>query len=170
MTLDPQTAHARLYLSEDCKLVRWDCCEQDLPYNPWRFKVKQCVLGSRGFTSGWHRWDVEVHGKGYWGIGVAKESVPRDRSFVLKPKEGIWALCHIGNYYTALTSPDATPLTLRSVPKRIRICLDYEKGRVLFFDAESKEQIFAFPPASFQGQRVFPWFMVDDDAQLKLLL
>uniref|UniRef100_A0A8C3JU79 Zinc finger protein RFP-like n=1 Tax=Calidris pygmaea TaxID=425635 RepID=A0A8C3JU79_9CHAR len=169
MTLDPETANARLYLLEDCKLVRWEFCEQDLPSNPGRFKFEPCVLGSKGFKSGWHRWDVEVLREGVWAIGVAKESVPRDRVLHLKPDEGEWALRHNRNGYEALTSTNVTPLTLRSVPKRIRICLDYEKGRVVFFDAESKERIFAFPPASFQGERVFPWLMLTGHAQLKLL-
>ncbi|XP_074020842.1 zinc finger protein RFP-like [Numenius arquata] len=169
MTLDPETANPNLYLSEDCKLVRWESREQDLPFNPERFTLDHFVLGSRALTSGWHCWDVEVHREGFWGIGVAKESVPRDRWWCLKPDEGIWALCHNRNEYVAMTSPCATSLTLRSVPKRIRICLDYEEGRVVFSDAESKERIFAFPPASFQGERVFPWFMVMWHAQLKLL-
>ncbi|XP_014818028.1 PREDICTED: tripartite motif-containing protein 7-like [Calidris pugnax] len=169
MTLDPETANARLYLSKDCKLVRWERREQDLPSNPKRFIFNPCVLGSRGFTLGWHRWDVEVHREGTWAIGVAKESVPRNSSFFLRPNEGLWALCHLRKEYKAMTSPDDTPLTLHRVPKQIRIYLDYEEGRVVFFDAESKERIFAFPPASFQGERVFPWFMVTGDAQLKLL-
>ncbi|XP_014818246.1 PREDICTED: butyrophilin subfamily 1 member A1-like [Calidris pugnax] len=169
MMLDPETANARLYLSKDCKLVGYEFDKQDLPSNPRRFSVYPCVLGSRGFTSGWHHWDVEVHREDFWAIGVAKELVPRDRWLCLNPNEGIWALCHNLNGYRALTSPARTPLTLCSVPKRIRIYLDYEKGRVVFFDAESKERIFAFPPASFQGQRVFPWFMVMFDAHLKLL-
>ncbi|XP_074020841.1 E3 ubiquitin-protein ligase TRIM7-like [Numenius arquata] len=169
MTLDPETANAGLYLSEDCKLVRWEDCEQDLPSNPRRFTFDPCVLGSRGFMSGCHHWDVEVHREGFWGIGVAKESVPRDRVLFLNPDVGVWALCHNQNGYMAMTSPDPTPLTLHIVPKRIRICLDYEEGRVVFFDAESKERIFAFPPASFQGERVFPFFVVIFDAQLKLL-
>ncbi|XP_014811568.1 PREDICTED: tripartite motif-containing protein 7-like [Calidris pugnax] len=169
MTLDPETANARLYLSEDRKLVRWERPEQDLPSNPRRFTVHSCVLGSRYFTFGCHQWDVEIHRDDVWAIGVAKESVPRDRWLHLKPDEGVWALCHNRNGYKALTSLDDTPLTLRRVPKRIRICLDYEEGRVVFFDAESKERIFAFPPASFQGERVFPWFMVILEAELKLL-
>ncbi|PKU26853.1 tripartite motif-containing protein 7-like [Limosa lapponica baueri] len=169
MMADPETSNARLYLSEDCKLVRWEFCMQDLRSNAGRFKFDPCVLGSRGFTSGCHRWDVEIHREGVWAIGVVKESVPRDRWLVLKPSEGVWALYHNRNRYEALTSSDDTPLTLRSVPKRIRICLDYEEGRVVFFDAESKERIFAFLSASFEGERVFPWFMVTGEAQLKLL-
>ncbi|XP_074020865.1 E3 ubiquitin-protein ligase TRIM7-like [Numenius arquata] len=169
MTLDSETANPRLYLSEDCKLVRWEGREQELPFNSRRFSDFECVLGSRGFSSGCHHWDVEVHREGFWATGVAKESVPRDRMVFLNPDKGIWALCHNQNGYMAMTSPYATPLTLRIVPKRIRICLDYEEGRVVFFDAKSKKRIFAFPPMSFQGERVFPWFMVMWDAQLKLL-
>uniref|UniRef100_A0A8C3K3B9 Uncharacterized protein n=1 Tax=Calidris pygmaea TaxID=425635 RepID=A0A8C3K3B9_9CHAR len=157
MTLDPRTANGRLYLSEDCKLVRWEPFDQDLPSNPWRFKVDPCVLGSRGFTSGWHRWDVEICREGFWAIGVVKESVPRGFFLDLNPNKGIWALCHDHGECVACTSPDLTPLTLRTVPQQIRICLDYEEGRVVFFDAESKERIFAFLQASFQGERVFPW-------------
>ncbi|NWH48274.1 TRIM7 ligase, partial [Fregata magnificens] len=66
-------------------------------------------------------------------VGVAKESVPREKPFPLKPEMGIWALCHSRDGYKALTSPVATPLTLRDVPQQIRICLDCEKGRVAFF-------------------------------------
>uniref|UniRef100_A0A8C3JS82 Zinc finger protein RFP-like n=1 Tax=Calidris pygmaea TaxID=425635 RepID=A0A8C3JS82_9CHAR len=168
--LDPETANASLYLSEGCKLVRWGICEQDLPSNPRRFTFMPCVLGSRGFTSGWHHWDVEVHREGVWALGVVKESVPRGPGLCLDPKKGVWAFRHIHDGYEALTSLNATRLTLRRVPKRIRICLDYEEGRVVFFDAESKERILAFPPASLQGERVFPWFMLTGDAQLKLLL
>uniref|UniRef100_A0A8C3JH73 Uncharacterized protein n=1 Tax=Calidris pygmaea TaxID=425635 RepID=A0A8C3JH73_9CHAR len=169
MTLDQETANARLYISEERKLVRWERREQDLLCNPRRFKFSPCMLGLRGFTSGRHHWDVEVHREGTWATGVAKESVPRDRVLCLKPNAGVWALHRFLKEYMALTSPDETRLTLRSVPKWIRICLYYEKGRVVFIDAKSKEWIFAFPPATFQGERVFPWFMVMFGAQLKPL-
>ncbi|NWW45787.1 TRIM7 ligase, partial [Pedionomus torquatus] len=169
MTLDPETANGHLYLSEDCKSVRWDRLQQDLPSNPRRFNVHSCVLGSRGFTSGHQSWEVEIHREGAWGVGVAKESVPRDRVLYLRPEDGVWALSHSGNEYVARTSPDFTPLTLHRVPKRVRIRLDYEEGRVVFSDAESRERIFAFTNVSFRGERVFPWFRLVSDAHLKLL-
>ncbi|NXP12504.1 BT1A1 protein, partial [Thinocorus orbignyianus] len=160
MTLDPETANINLHLFEDCKFVVWNTLKQDLPSNPKRFKTSSCVLGSRGFTSGRQYWDVEVHREGTWGIGVAKELVPRESISHLKDKDGLWALTHTKNGYVARTSPEVTPLTLQRVPKRIRVCLDYEEGRVTFFDAERKERIYAFSKASFQGERVFPWFLV----------
>ncbi|NXL68852.1 BT1A1 protein, partial [Chordeiles acutipennis] len=169
MTLDPKTASSELCLLEDCKGVWWGSCKQDLPSNPERFKFHPCVLGSRGFTSGWHCWEVEVRGEGMWAVGVVKESVPREIPFPLKPDVGVWALCHSKDGYKALTSPDVTILTLHDVPQRIRVCLDYQEGRVVFLDAVSKALIFAFPQASFKGETIYPWFLVMEDAHLKLV-
>ncbi|NWQ88694.1 TRI38 ligase, partial [Burhinus bistriatus] len=168
ITPDPKTANARLHLLEDCRGMWWGSCEQDLLSNLERFKVVPCVLGLRGFTLGWHCWEVEVYGEGMWAIGVAKESVPRESWLPLKPEAGVWALCHNRDGYKALTSPDVTPLTVHNVLQRIRICLDCQEGRVVFFDAVSKAQIFAFLQASFKGETVYPWFLVMGDAHLKL--
>ncbi|NWU73868.1 BT1A1 protein, partial [Pterocles burchelli] len=144
VTLDPNTAHTKLYLSEDCRVVTWESCVQDLPCNPERFKDCPCVLGSRGFTWGWHSWEVEVSREGTWAIGVAKESVSRESYLPLNPKGGIWALRHNRLGYEALTSPHKMCLTLLNVPQCIRVYLDCEEGKVEFYDAVSKDHIFAF--------------------------
>ncbi|NWU96033.1 TRI15 protein, partial [Upupa epops] len=52
------------------------------------------------------------------------------------------------------------PLDQLEVPRRVRISLDYEKDQVAFFDADRRSLIFTFPTASFNGERVRPWFLV----------
>ncbi|XP_043086498.1 E3 ubiquitin-protein ligase TRIM35-like [Puntigrus tetrazona] len=75
--LDPNTAHPDLLLSDDLTRVRYSENNQPLPDNPERFDSYCCVLGSEGFKSGTHCWDVEVKESLWWSLGVTTESNQR---------------------------------------------------------------------------------------------
>ncbi|XP_067425842.1 zinc finger protein RFP-like [Emydura macquarii macquarii] len=167
VTLDPDTAHPDLVLSEDGKSVRVGDTQQVLPDNPERFDSWVCVLGCEGFTSGRHCWEVEVGEARYWAVGVARESVRRKGWIGLSPEEGIWAVGRCRGQFQALTTPE-TLLPLSQVPSRIRVCLDCDRGQVTFFDAGDKAPIFTFPPASVPGGRIRPWLCVGPGSQLRL--
>ncbi|XP_078271784.1 zinc-binding protein A33-like [Rhinoraja longicauda] len=62
VTLDVETAAPGLEVSEDRKRVRRTRTRRSLPDTGKRFTVSVCVLGSEGFTSGRHYWEVEVAG------------------------------------------------------------------------------------------------------------
>ncbi|XP_015734031.1 tripartite motif-containing protein 10 isoform X3 [Coturnix japonica] len=160
VTLDPDTAHPRLILSEDQKSVRWEYSFQESPDGPERFDVDPCVLGCESFTSGRHCWVVDLSEGQYCAVGVSRESLQRKGAVSFNPDEGIWAVQQWGFKNRALTSPP-TPLNLPRVPKKIRISLDYEWGEVAFFDAENQIPIFTFPLARFGGERLRPWFWVE---------
>ncbi|XP_065421166.1 zinc finger protein RFP-like [Chrysemys picta bellii] len=157
VTLDPDTIHPQLVLSEDWKSVRWEETWQDLPDNPERFDTEPCVLGCEGFTSGRHCWEVELGCGGGWAVGVARESVRRKGQ--ISPEEGIWGVGYVLDQFWALTSP-VTPLPRRRVPSRIRVCLDCDRGQVTFIDAGDEAPIFTFPPGSVPGERIRPWLGV----------
>ncbi|XP_034644982.1 zinc finger protein RFP-like isoform X2 [Trachemys scripta elegans] len=159
MTLDPDTAHPNLVLSEDRKSVRWGDTRQDLPENHERFDTVFCVLGCEGFTSGRHCWEVEVRDGGSWAVGVARESVRRKGRISLRPEGGIWAMERWEGQFLALTSP-VTPLPLSRAPSRIRVCLDCDRGQVTFIDAGDEAPIFTFPLGSVPGERIKPWLRV----------
>ncbi|KAM9120065.1 butyrophilin subfamily 1 member A1-like isoform 3-T3 [Pangshura tecta] len=169
VTLDPDTAHPRLIVSEDRKSVRQGDIQQDVPDNPERFDYECCVLGCEGFISGSHYWEVEAGDGKYWAVGVARASVSRKGEFMsnLNPEVGIWAVRLYGGQHQVLTSPKI-PLTLRHSPSRIRVCLDYERGQVTFFDADNQALIFTFPSACFSGERIHPWLWVRGGSQLSL--
>ncbi|XP_067387445.1 butyrophilin subfamily 1 member A1-like [Emydura macquarii macquarii] len=167
VTLDPDTAHPNLVLSEDGKSVRGTDTRQDLPDNNERFDTERCVLGCEGFTSGRHCWEVEVGDGRCWAVGVARKSVKRKGWISPSPEEGIWAVRQLWDQFQALTSPE-TPLPLRRVPSRIRVCLDCDRGQVTFFDAGDQAPIFTFPPASVPGGRIRPWLWVGPRSRLRL--
>ncbi|XP_060126752.1 zinc finger protein RFP-like [Zootoca vivipara] len=157
VTLDPDTAHPILILSEDQKSVRRGDKEQVLPNNLERFNNWSCVLGSEGFTAGRHFWEVNVESGEGWDVGVARKTVRRKGSFSLNPEGGIWAVGKSAGKYWALTFPDS-PLSLSEDPRRIRVTLDYEGGRVSFSDADSGAELYTFSGASFSGETLLPFF------------
>ncbi|KAM3597201.1 uncharacterized protein V6R79_001287 [Siganus canaliculatus] len=61
ITLDPNTAYSWLSLSPDLTRVSNGGSIQQLPDNPERFGHFVFVLGSEGFTTGRHAWEVERH-------------------------------------------------------------------------------------------------------------
>ncbi|XP_067108125.1 E3 ubiquitin-protein ligase TRIM35-like [Osmerus mordax] len=78
VTLDPNTAYRHLFLSEDLTTVRYSHRKQTLNNNSDWFDDYKWVLGSEGFNSGIHSWDVEVGDSKEWDLGVVAESVQRN--------------------------------------------------------------------------------------------
>ncbi|XP_014749149.1 PREDICTED: E3 ubiquitin-protein ligase TRIM39-like [Sturnus vulgaris] len=167
LTLDPDTAHPRLALSEDGKRVRWEDTRRNIPDHPKRFDSSRCVLGREGFGSGRHFWEVRVAHGAAWAVGVAKESVPRKGRISVKPEVGIWAVGQCGSQCQALTSP-AVPISLPEAPEVVGVYLDYEAGRVAFFDSQREVPMFAYPPASFGGERLLPLLCLGRGCQFTL--
>ncbi|XP_014450065.2 butyrophilin subfamily 1 member A1 [Alligator mississippiensis] len=157
LTVDRDTANSFLIVSEDRKNVRRAGTRQNMPDNPERFDSWSCALGCEVFTSGRHYWEVEVVEGQFWAAGIARQSVRRNTLTGPNTEEGIWAVEQCGSRCHALTAPRPTPLSLNQVPKRMRVFLDIEGGWVAFFDADTEDPIFTFPPVSFTGEGIRPW-------------
>uniref|UniRef100_A0A4X2LKH5 Erythroblast membrane associated protein (Scianna blood group) n=1 Tax=Vombatus ursinus TaxID=29139 RepID=A0A4X2LKH5_VOMUR len=144
VTLDPDTAHPKLLLSENLRSVRLGDKRQDVPDSPKRFDFVVSVLGSPSFTSGCHYWEVCVGDKTKWILGVCSESVNRKGKITASPSNGHWLLRQSRmNEYEALTSPQ-TFFRLKERPRSVGIFLDYEAGFVSFYDATNKSHIYTF--------------------------
>ncbi|XP_066578101.1 erythroid membrane-associated protein [Amia ocellicauda] len=156
VTLDPNTAHPRLILSEDGKQVRLGGKRQALPDNPERFDSTINVLGKEGFSSGSHYWEVEVGEKTKWDLGVARESVNRKGPITGSPKKGYWTVwLRNGNEYkTAADPPVLLPLT--SKPQKVGVFVDYEGGQVSFYDVGGRYNICTFTNTF--TEKLYPFF------------
>lgn len=154
-TLDPNTAQSNLTFSEELACIQYSS-KKLLPDNPERCTSRLSVLGATGFTSGKHRWTVEVGQAKEWYIGVAAESIQRKRTVFLNPTEGFWVigLCS-GEGYWAQTSP-RVKLAVKQKPERITVKLDYEKGKVIFINTANLTKMFTFSDKFIE--KIFPYF------------
>ncbi|XP_071768536.1 uncharacterized protein LOC139922005 isoform X2 [Centroberyx gerrardi] len=175
ITLDPSTMNPSLKLSEDRKAVKMDQIIESKE-NPWdgfsRSRMKYdgwwCVLGSEGYYSGRHYWEVDVSGKGEWRIGVIKESAPRNGFVSLNSTAGYWTLRLQLGRLLAMTAP-VTKLE-RSAPSRVGVFLDMEEGQVSFYDAGQRCHIYTFDISSDDTERIYPVFgTVETDRALRIL-
>ncbi|XP_042559192.1 zinc-binding protein A33-like [Clupea harengus] len=165
VTLDPNTAHPLLTLSEDLTSVRRGDERQQLPDNPERFYICVCVLGSEGFNSGTHCWDVEVGDSDNWRLGVKTESSERKGVSYLS---GVCRLSHINGVYAACSpsQPD-TRLRVKQKSQRIRVQLDWDRGKVSFYDPDNNTHIHTLTHTF--TERVFPYLYTDPGCTLRIL-
>nr|XP_040042801.1 E3 ubiquitin-protein ligase TRIM39-like isoform X2 [Gasterosteus aculeatus aculeatus] len=157
VTLDPETAHCELILSDDGKQVKHGDVEKNLPNNPKRFSSWHCVLTKQSFSSGRFYFEVQVEGKTRWDLGVIRESVNRKGFISRSPQNGYWILwLRNGNEYNAVDDPPFV-LSVKSGPQKVGVFVDYEEGVVSFYDVEAAALIYSFTGCSFT-EKLFPWF------------
>ncbi|XP_076584778.1 nuclear factor 7, ovary-like isoform X3 [Chaetodon auriga] len=157
VTLDPDTAHPELILSDDGKQVNHGDVRKALPDNPERFSSCVSVLGKQSFSSGRFYFEVQVKGKTEWDFGVATESIKRKGLITLSPEEGYWTIwLRNGNEYRALDDL-VVSLSLKSQPQKVGVFVDYAEGLVFFYDVDAAALIYSFTGCSFT-EKLFPYF------------
>ncbi|XP_037621719.1 E3 ubiquitin-protein ligase TRIM39-like [Sebastes umbrosus] len=157
VTLDPDTAHPHLILSDDGKQVSPGKVMKNLPNNPERFSDCVFVLGKQSFSSGRFYFEVQLKGKTEWNLGVARESINRKGNITLSPEDGYWTIClRNGNEYKAAARPSVS-LSLKSRPQKVGVFVDYEEGLVSFHDVDAAALIYSFTGCCFT-EKLLPYF------------
>ncbi|KAL2080818.1 hypothetical protein ACEWY4_022671 [Coilia grayii] len=155
VTLDPNTAKSNLILSEDLTSVRRGDEILQLPDNPERFDEYASVLGSEGFNTGTHCWDVEVGENTCWTVGVMTESLQRKGDYF--SVSGLWFVwCKDDEYTAGFTPQPPAVLTVKQKLQRIRVQLDWDRGKLSFSDPDSKRHLHTFTHTFTES--VFPYF------------
>ncbi|XP_069488604.1 E3 ubiquitin-protein ligase TRIM39-like [Ambystoma mexicanum] len=169
LTLDPDTAHGWLILSENGRRVaRTEKKQHQLPH-PKRFTGARSVLGKEGFSSGRHYWELQLLQDGLgWRVGVAHESVSRSNIATESAAVGFWTLGRWSNgQYSAFTSPYSQVHPHQPLAK-LGVYLDYEGGRLSLYNADTMESLYTFTNCVFT-ERVYPYCRLWEQADLRLV-
>ncbi|XP_075409955.1 butyrophilin subfamily 1 member A1-like [Tenrec ecaudatus] len=167
VSLDPESAHANLNISENRSHVSWkdnipQDCDPQAYQRQGEYETISSVLGQDSFENGRHFWEVEVNmGKGSlpecrWALGVCSVTVNRKGWFVEASEKNFWVVACIEREIKALTSSPVS-LSLREHPRRIGVFLDWDAGDVSFYNMSDGSHIYSFTGITFCGA-LCPYF------------
>ncbi|XP_041530132.1 tripartite motif-containing protein 75-like [Microtus oregoni] len=144
VTLDPETAHLNLLVSEDRKCVTLLKKKQGLPRSSKRFIRSRVVLGIPNFNSGRHYWEVKVGKKSEWAIGICQANLSPGARRSSSAPEKCWRILWQGDYFVVSGSADPNSKLKVTTPRNIGVFLDYELGEVSFYSMPEKSHIYTF--------------------------
>ena len=141
-SLDLETAHPRLVVSQDRKQVFWGRQPPHETQNTLTpYDCMYSVSAQEGFTAGRHYWEVIVQDKPYWLIGATTGAPIKQEEASLTGAKGdtvSWCIYHGEGKYLSCHDTLEKPL---SVPgKRLRklgVLADLQQGELSFYDADT---------------------------------
>ncbi|XP_017657350.1 tripartite motif-containing protein 60-like [Nannospalax galili] len=142
VTLDPETAHCKLTVSEDRRAVQYG--NKPKLRHSQRFYFCPAVLGSKGYRFDRQYWEVEVGDKPEWVLGVCKEPLPRRRSQQTLIQDGLWGVGLYNQMNYVAVGPKKINLLPKVTPSKIGIFLDSEVGEVSFYNLNDNSLLYSF--------------------------
>ncbi|KAM4631711.1 E3 ubiquitin/ISG15 ligase TRIM25-like [Discoglossus pictus] len=132
--LDVNTAHCNMVLSGDWKTATYTNIDKQRPDRPERFLTYCQVLSTNSFSSEQQYWEVETSESGGWCVGLAYPSIERKgKQSLIGENNRSWCLRHLKQQYSVRHNSVSTTVTPESSMHRIGIYLDYEAGRLSFY-------------------------------------
>ncbi|XP_017338681.1 tripartite motif-containing protein 14 isoform X3 [Ictalurus punctatus] len=108
--------------------------------HPLQFDQTCCALGLPAISSGRRYWEVDVHCCSSWAVGVAYGSLHRkgqDKSTKLGRNRLSWSLEFRDGRLSVWHNDRHLTLSARAAPDKVGVFVNYQKGRVAFYDADA---------------------------------
>ncbi|XP_031675548.1 NLR family CARD domain-containing protein 3-like [Oncorhynchus kisutch] len=168
LTLDPNTVHRLLSLSEENRKVTRRTEEQPYPDHPERFEDCEQVLCREGLTGRCY-WEVEWSGIMGADIGVTYKGINRRGGGIdcwLGYNDKSWSLfCYDNGYYARHNNKPTTIDIPSSSSHRVGVYLDWPAGTLSFYRASSDTLTHLITFTSTFTEPLYPGFRVcyEDD-------
>ncbi|KAF0025625.1 hypothetical protein F2P81_022506 [Scophthalmus maximus] len=157
VSLDPDTAHPRLVLSDDGRQVRYgpgSGLRGIQNPSPSMFTKHLAVLGRRGFSSRKFYFEVFAGQKTEWCLGVAAASIQRRAVLARGPHSGLWAVWFLEDKFETFSCPGVAVHSGRV--ERVGVFVDYDEGQASFYDVQSAALIHSFTDCFFR-EELYPY-------------
>ncbi|XP_068135871.1 E3 ubiquitin/ISG15 ligase TRIM25-like [Hyperolius riggenbachi] len=134
--LDVNTANNYLYISGDQKTACWTDLKQKRPERPERFQKHRQVMSVQSFSSGRRYWEVEVGRSSSCRVGMCYATMEREEGnkSIIGLNKKSWGLDLENNQCAVMHDRIILILSSNITSNRVRIYLDYEAGRISFYD------------------------------------
>ncbi|XP_023999337.1 stonustoxin subunit beta-like, partial [Salvelinus sp. IW2-2015] len=170
VTLDPNTAHRNLSLSERNRKVTWGKEERLYPDHPERFVVWPQVLCRDGLTGRCY-WEAEMSGGGD-DIGMTYRGISRTGNTddcKLGCNDKSWSLSCSDYGYNARHNKERTDLPASSSSNRVGVYLDWPAGTLSFYTLSSSDTLTHLHTfRSTFTEPLYPGFWVEINSSLSL--
>ncbi|KAL0992589.1 hypothetical protein UPYG_G00095410 [Umbra pygmaea] len=170
LTLDPNTLHRNLCLSEENRKVTWSKEKQLYPDHPERFKDCKQVLCREGLTGRCY-WEVEWS-RGGADIGVTYKGINRRGAggdCGLGNNNKSWSLiCDYSYYYVRHNNKSADLPVTTSGFHRVGVYLDWSAGTLSFYRVSSDTLTHLYTFNTTFTEPLYPGFRVYIDSSLSL--
>ncbi|KAG9461036.1 hypothetical protein GDO78_018375 [Eleutherodactylus coqui] len=172
--MDINTAHKRIKISADMKIVSDSDVNHGRPELPSRFTMYNQVLSTNSFTFGQQYWEVETSTQGIWDIGLAYASIERDgKHSGIGDNDKSWCLRKYTTKYMSAHNSKAQSLLFEQCSQIIGIYLNYEAGQLTFYELCDWDRHLFRHLHTFMDNFKEPLhaaFYVDEGAWIKVLL
>ncbi|XP_008851837.1 probable E3 ubiquitin-protein ligase TRIML2 [Nannospalax galili] len=151
ITLDPETAHPCLVLSEDLKSMRLGNTPPSVPDTPRRFDFGASVLAAESFLSGRHYWEVAVGQASNWQLGICDCVGRKSNRPQVSGDKVLLMGSMMGADYTFWIFPSLRKICLRKKMYKVGIFVDCDHGQMSFYNVTESSLIYNFSDLTFQG-------------------
>ncbi|XP_058654909.1 E3 ubiquitin/ISG15 ligase TRIM25-like [Onychostoma macrolepis] len=169
LTLDLNTAHKRLHLSERNKVITYTDSDQPYPDHPDRFDYYWQVL-CRESVCGCCYWEIEWSGDNSVRISVSYKSISRkgwgnECSFGNNNQS--WGLYCTPSSYLFIHDNIWTDLSVKSIIRRIGVFVDHGAGTLSFYSVSDTMSLIHTVQTTFT-QPLYPGFYINYKSSVKL--
>uniref|UniRef100_A0A8C1LFS7 Uncharacterized protein n=1 Tax=Cyprinus carpio TaxID=7962 RepID=A0A8C1LFS7_CYPCA len=175
LTLDPNTAHTELVLSEEDRKVTNVREKQSYPDHPDRFD-NVCQVLCRESVSGRRYWEIEWSGRDGVRVSVSYKSINRKGRGVQSEfgsNDQSWSLFCSSDRYLFRHNDKYTDLPVENISSRIGVYVDHSAGTLSFYSVSDTTSLIhtvqtTFTQPLYPGFMVYPGFKVGDESSVKL--